>query len=258
MTMTPVAVQPPSSRGRWVAIGLAMVVIGAAAMVALWFVAAERVDRSAAGLARAPVGCDTTLEFTDTGTFVLFIETRGRIDDLDGRCEAPERYERSSARLPEVSITVTDPAGRPIGLRPSAPATYDAGGFAGTAHREVEITATGRHVVRVESDASDVVVAVGRDPSSAGDGLRLTGLLGGGVVAAAGVVVLVLGLVRRPRSEQVLPVVPAGDEPWAGAVVVPAPIAPPPPPPSPGAVTGPPAAHRPAEGLPPPSGPPLG
>lgn len=243
----------PSTRGPLVAIGLAAVVIGVLTAVALWLVAAERVDRSAAALARAPVGCDTTLEFSDTGSFVLFVETRGRIDDgLTGGCEVPARYDRTSSRLPEVAITLSDPQGRPLELRPTGEATYDAGGFAGSAVREVEIGQAGRHVVRVESDATDVVIAVGRDPSGAGDTLRLVGLLAGGAIALAGVVMTGVGLARRPGPAAT----PGGPEPWAGAAIVPPPVAPPPPPPAPGTITGPP---RPSGGpLPPPSGPPLG
>ena len=42
---------------------------------------------TSAAFARAPVGCETTLDFDRSGEFVLYIETTGQVDGIGGDCD---------------------------------------------------------------------------------------------------------------------------------------------------------------------------
>ena len=48
-------------------------------------------DDAVAGLAPAPIGCDTTLRFDETGTYTFYIETAGSIGPIDGDCSSDAR-----------------------------------------------------------------------------------------------------------------------------------------------------------------------
>ncbi len=180
--------------------GLFVVLAGLAGAVVLYLLSGQRGDEAIEDLARAPVGCRTTMNFKDTGTFYVYIEHLGRLDTLDGDCRTPEEYSRDADQEPRVTITLTDGTGSEVDLdRLEDQFTYSADSFAGTATRQVEIESTGDYVVTVESDdGDDFVVAIGRDPGDAGNTMRLGAL-------AAGVAGIVLGLglvlvgVRRGR-----------------------------------------------------------
>jgi hypothetical protein len=181
--------------------GLLMLLAGLAGALVLFFLSGQRRDDAIKDLARAPVGCDTTLSFTDTGTFFVYVEHLGRLDSLDGDCESPDQYSRDPADEPQVTITLTDSSGNEVDLdRLDDEFTYSLDdSFAGTARRRVEIGSTGDYVVTVESDdGDDFVVAVGRKPADAANPMRL-----GAVAAGIGGVVLGIGLVlaglRRAR-----------------------------------------------------------
>jgi hypothetical protein len=171
--------------------------LGAAA--ALWVASGERRSDNIANFARAPVGCDTTLDFEATGTFVLYIETTGEFDELAGGCNAERRYDRSADDLPELTLTLLDPNGRPLDFDDANPDAYDLDGFVGTAARTVEIETPGDHVLTVAPTAGDpFAVALGRSPDQGVALLRW----GAGAAAIAGLVfggvLLVLGSRRKP------------------------------------------------------------
>jgi hypothetical protein len=207
-----------------------VLLVGAVALVAsivatavLLVVAQRRYDDAVQGLARAPVGCDTTLEFTSLGTFEVFIETRGTLEELAGGCEAPSTYLRTTERPPRVQLLMVGPSGDGIDFERTSPSTYEADGFAGTAHRRVRVTETGNHVIRVTSPDSDFVVAVGRHPDDAAypaeQGAIAVGILGGLVA----VTLLVWGVIagRASREDETGPTGPGGSpghqpEPWDG------------------------------------------
>lgn len=193
---TATVVPPGRRRGRALIVGgVVAVVVGLVAAAALSLVARHRVDATVRDLARAPVGCDTTLEFSTTGTFVVYVEIAGRMDDLAGGCDAPARYDRRAAPTPPVDVALVDPSGRDVALGPTDAASYDVAGFRGEPLGEISIDDAGRHVVRVTSPEGGFVVAVGRDPTGAGVVLTAmalavaaAGVLGGGAATAVGVV----------------------------------------------------------------------
>ena len=181
--------------------GLLVLLAGLAGALALFLLSDQRRDDAIKDLARAPVGCDTTLSFSDTGTFYVYVEHLGRLDTLDGDCETPDRYSRDPADEPQVRITLTDGSGGEVDLdRLDDEFTYSLDdSFAGTARRRVEIESTGDYVVTVESDdGEDFVVAIGRKPAEAANTLRRGALAAGiaGFVLGLG---LVLAGMRRAR-----------------------------------------------------------
>ncbi len=191
-----------------VAVGSLLLVVLLATSVALWEAAVDRRADNVAGFARAPVGCDTTLDFESTGTFVMYVETTGRLDDLAGECDAQLRYDRNADDVPRVELTLRDPDSDVIELDEAPEISYDVDGFVGSAVHEVDIEVPGDHLLTVAPTGGDAfAVAVGRSPD---DGVAL--LRWAAVAAAIGGLVLgglflVLGS-RRPPT----PVTP--EAPW--------------------------------------------
>ena len=227
-----------STRRRRVVLGVAILVVGLVAAAALWLAGGDRRDRAVEDLARAPVGCDTTLDFADTGRFHLFIETTGTFTDVAGDCDASGDYDVDVLR-PAVDVTVIDPDGEQLTLEPSAgEIDYATAGFVGRSVLSVDVEVAADHVIRVEaSGGSRFAVAVGRDPDAGVLALRAGAF---GVGLAAVVLGLVLLLARRTPSPTTAP---AGPTPWPHSM--PAPTQPLYRPPVPSSMT-------------PPSGPPIG
>jgi len=187
-------------RRGWVLLAGIVVLVGMlGAAVALWVASGERRSDNVANFARAPVGCDTTLDFEATGTFVLYVETTGEFDQLAGECDADRRYDRNPDDLPELTLTLLDPDGQPLDFDDADPDAYDVDGFVGTAAQSVEIQTPGDHVLAVAPAAGDpFAVALGRSPDQGVALLRW----GAGAAAIAGLVfgglLLVLGSRRNP------------------------------------------------------------
>jgi hypothetical protein len=180
--------QSSSRRGPLIGLGSLLVVGGLIAGVVLWNLGGERRASAVEGFARAPVGCDTTLDFVETGEYFVFIETAGQLDGVRGDCNIEGSYDVIGA-APGVDITVVDPAGVNVDINRSfVSVDYDERGFVGSAAFALDISETNDHVMRVESNDGDrFVVAIGRDPS---DGVAV--LRGG--AAAAGILGLLVGL----------------------------------------------------------------
>lgn len=199
-------------RGWMLVLGAVLIVglVGAAA--ALWFVSSQRLADNVAGFARAPVGCDTTLDFEATGRFMLYVESSGEFGQLAGACGAELRYSRDLGDVPVVDVTLVDPNGDEIvldDLDDGDDFSYDVDGFVGSAARTVEIGTPGDHVLAIApTGGAAFAVAVGRAPDEG------VWLLRWGAVAAAivglvlGGLFLVLGSRRSPA-----PIGPA--DPWA-------------------------------------------
>ena len=207
-----------SRRGVLIGLGALLIVVGLVAALALWNIGEDRRRDAVEGFARAPVGCDTTLDFVETGEYFVFIETAGRLNGIRGDCDVEGAYDVGSG-TPDVDITIVDPDGDLVDLdRTVTDLDYSEAGFVGGAAFTIEISETDDHVVRVESaDDAVFVVAVGRDPS---DGVAL--LRGG--AAAFGMLGLLLGgvliLLGARRSNATV-----GSPQWApGAVAPPTPF----------------------------------
>ena len=167
---------------RLIVAGAAVLVACACVAAALWFASRQRLGDNVAAFARAPAGCDTTLDFASTGVFVLYLETTGRLDDIEGECDAPARYERDRSDVPEVSIALRDPQGVAVELRTPDEISYDVDGFVGSALWVVSIERPGVHMLTVaSSEGVAVAVAVGRSPD---DGVAALRAASGGAIAA--------------------------------------------------------------------------
>ena len=206
-------------------------------------------EESVKSLARAPVGCTTTLVFDKPSTFTVYLETKGKLGKLTGDCESNgSDYSHPGDKLPKVSLTLVDSKGAEVNMERGVTASYDVSGYKGTGVRTVSIDQAGTYRLNVESDDTDFAVAIGKNPKKDSDLLKA---IGGGVGllgVVLGVLFLVLGL-RRRRPEPAMADVrnPAGPLPgWP-----PGPYAgmPPAPPPAPGYRPEPPPVPQPI-GLP--------
>ncbi len=197
--------------------GLAVLIIGLLAAVGLWYAADQRQSDGVSNLARAPSGCDTTLDFEAVGEFTMYIETAGRFDvPIAGDCAVEGAYGVLGDSLPAVSLEMTSPAGDDVVLTNASGTTYDVDGFTGESIRTFSVETPGDHILRVDvSGDTDVrlVVAVGKDPS---DGVGMM-QLGAVLAALAGLVIGGAVMIASRRSPK-----PAS----GGAVAAPWPTAP--------------------------------
>lgn len=168
---------------------------------------------SVKSLARAPVGCTTTLVFDKLGTFTIYIETKGKVADLSGGCEGSgSDYTHSGDKLPRVSLTLTNATGDEIDLARGATGSYDVGGYKGEAYRTVKIEDAGTYRLDVQSDDTDFAMSIGKNPKKDSDQLKT---IGGGVVLVGlilGLTFFLIGLRRRPVAAA-----PAAPAPWPAA-----------------------------------------
>ena len=214
-------------------LGLLLVIVGIGGGLALYVVSQARYDDAVDDLVRAPVGCDTTLEFTDTGTFFVFIETRGRLEEIRGDCAAPSTYSRSSDSAPDVTVEMFDDDGGPIEIGDADRITYDTDVFEGESHGQVEIADQGTVVVRVTSPefdddpgGADFVIAVGRNPDDvANPALYGAVAVGIGGIAVGAVLLAFSGMRTRRRKRE--PQFPGPTSPWGPGTGYAPPTAPP-------------------------------
>ena len=180
-------------------VGALVLAVGVIAAALLWFSAERRNDDAIRGLARAAVGCDTTLNFAETGTYLIFVETQGTLDDIDGTCSEGGEF-AATDDVPALRVFFVDDDGVDLGidLPRRTGVEYSGAGAVGESLRSFTIDRTGDYTLRVQSPGDGVAVAVGRDPSDGVDLLKnlaalsaVLGLIGGGIL-------LVLGA-RRPR-----------------------------------------------------------
>jgi hypothetical protein len=199
-------------------------------------------------LARAPVGCTTTLVFDKPATFIIYAETKGKLGELGGNCEANGgEYEHPGDKLPKVSLTLEDPDGDAVDLARGVTADYDVDGYVGTGVRTVAIEQAGTYHLNVESDVSDFAISIGKNPKD--DSEQLTAI--GGAVVLGGLVLgllfFLLGLRRRRPDVATADLRPAGALPgWPPSPF--APVGPPAPPGYPGFAPAPPPPERPSGG----------
>jgi hypothetical protein len=258
MSPPPPVVSTPSKGKRrkgLIVLGLVLLlggVLGGGAMVAK---SMSNYEESVKSLARAPVGCTTTLVFDKPATFTVYVETKGKLGQLGGDCETSDGdYTHAGDKLPKVSLTLVDSKGNEVTMDRGVTATYDVSGFKGTGVRSVAIEEAGTYRLNVESDDSDFAVAIGKDPKKDSDLLKA---VGGGVALGGlvlGLLFLLLGLRRRRAVSAVTDIRnPAAPMPgWPPSTypgMPPAPPAPPAPPGPPGFGPEPPAAPQPI-GLP--------
>lgn len=198
-----------SRRPLLVGLGALFIMAGLAAAAVLWTSAGSRERDAVEGFARAPVGCDTTLDFVETGSYYVFLESSGTVDSVDGDCDVEGDYDVAGSRTPDVEVEIQDPDGDDLSDDldddvgdVAYDVEVDGANFVGESIFTIEIEQFNDHVIRVASDDVDetFVVALGRDP---GDGV--VALRGGAVAAGlvgllAGVALVLLGVRRRTST----------------------------------------------------------
>ncbi len=235
-------------------VGLIIFVAGLVGGGAIVAKAMSNYEEAVKSLARAPVGCTTTLVFDKPATFIMYIETKGTLGELGGDCAAATGdFEHTGDKLPKVSLTLEDPNGDGVDLQRGVTASYDVGGFVGTAVRSVQIEQAGTYHLNVESDESDFAVSIGKDPKK--DSEKLTAV-GGAVVLVGfilGSLLFLLGLRRRrPEPAIVDPRNPIGPLPgWPPSPYGATPVGPPGLPMTPGFAPQPPLSPTVVPGQPP-------
>ncbi len=220
----PAAVSGPSpsrSGGKGAKIvGFGLIVLGLIGGAALIVLSGTNSEETVKKFARAPVGCTTTLDFSSTGEFTVYLETRGSVSEVEGDCAFDGvSYDRGDDSAPQVSLTLVDSAGAEVAFVEEQGASYSSGGYTGTAIRSVNIATAGSYQLTVSSPDSDFAIAVGGDPDGNSSQLQL-----GGIVAlAAGVVlgVLVLLLGRRGGSQPTGPAWQPAQQQWPQQATVP-------------------------------------
>lgn len=183
-------------------VGLLLLLGGVGGGAALLATSTSQYKEAVTKLQRGPVGCETDLDFTGTGTFTMYIETKGKIGSLHGDCENTDtQYNRAaSGGPPVVAITLTDADGNRVRLARANGASYDAGGYVGTSIRSVVIDKPAQYTLSVESDDTDFAVSIGRDPKSDFDKLKLIAMGAAGAGLIIGGLLILLGLRRRPAT----------------------------------------------------------
>jgi|GEM_PF-788179 len=190
-----------SRRRGLIGFGAGLVLAGILGAVALYLAGEQRQQNTVEGFARAPVGCDTTLDFEETGEYVLYLERRGDIDEVRGDCDIEGRFAVTSAADPEVELQLVDPDGVELDLnRVIGETDYSVDGFEGSSLVTVDIDEATDHVIRVESPGNDAfAVAVGRDPSDGVTALRAGALAAGLIGVLLGLLLILLGSRRRAQ-----------------------------------------------------------
>ena len=238
----PTVVAPPPKgkrrKGKMI-LGIILLVAGLGGGVATAAKGMSNYKESVKSLARAPVGCTTTLVFDKPATFTIYAETKGKLGTLGGDCQANgASYNHPGDKLPKVSMTLVNSSGAEVTLDRGVSASYDVDGYKGTAIRTMKIDQAGTYRLDVESDDTDFAVAIGKNPKEDSDRLLV---IGGGVALGGlifGLLFLLLGL-RRRRPDMAMATAdirnPAGPLPgWPPGTYPGLPSIAPPSPPPPG------------------------
>lgn len=194
-------VQTPSAKGPrrtgLLVLGLLLLLAGLGTGAALFVTSGSQYQDAVKHLQRAPVGCDTEFNFSGTGTFIFYAESKGKIGSLRGDCENTGTDYNHGAKRISVDLTLTDTNGDTVDLARATGASYDKGGYTGSEIRSLNIKKPGRYTLSVQSDDSDFAIAVGRNPKKDAESMQTIAV----IAAAAGVVLgglfIILGLRRK-------------------------------------------------------------
>ncbi len=183
-------------RGAAAALGLFCLFAGLVGGAVLYVVAQRRPAQTVEGFARAPVGCNTTLEFGETGTFYVFEEVGADAVEVGNGCQ-PVADPTSSFGV-EFSGELT-----PASTDDDESLSYDVSGFDGRSVQSIEIAEPGQYTIEVTGNDLTVVAAVGRDPDERIDGLRQAALILAIVGIVLGLLLLTLSGRRSKRAATV-------------------------------------------------------
>lgn len=196
---------------------LGIVITVAAFVVAMRGV--EQNDRLVADLVRVPAGCATTVDVSASGTYFVYVETKGRVDSIDGCDNDSRTYNTDSA--PDVDVTILDRAGDMVEQTSDDTVSYSTPSGVGRSISSFEAAEPGRYVIEVRSATRSAVVTVGVDAAVEKNRLVLIAVVGVLVGLLMMAVALIATVRRRRRPTATGPVVMYGsgsDEPsltWA-------------------------------------------
>jgi hypothetical protein len=196
---------------------LGIVITVAAFVVAMRGV--EQNDRLVADLVRVPAGCATTVNVSASGTYFVYVETKGRVDSIDGCDNDSRTYNTDSA--PDVDVTILDRAGDVVEQTSDDTVSYSTPSGVGRSISRFEAAEPGRYVIEVRSATQSAVVTVGVDAAVEKNRLVLIAVVGVLVGLLMMAVALIATVRRRRRPATTGPVVMYGsgsDEPsltWA-------------------------------------------
>ncbi len=185
MAMAP----PPTKRKGGIAlwVGIALVVLGIAGgifgLVSGFTNLQHRVDE----LQRVSLAQGGTLRLTESGTYKVFVER-----PYSGSSSAP-------------NIAIRTPEGQPVPLQfDSVSETYDVGGRHGRKVGKFYAPAPGRYELSVPEASNNGLgqIAVGRRSPLGALVAMVVGLVAGGAAVVVGIILIIIGAVRRSRSKQ--------------------------------------------------------
>ncbi len=190
---------PPTKGERHSALlvlGIVVLLAGIGAGIGLFITGGSQYESAVKNLQRAPVGCDTEFNFTGTGTFVFYTESKGKIGTLRGDCQNTGAAYSHSGKI-TVDLTMVDSAGNDVKLTRATGASYNKGGYVGSEVRTLRIDKPGKYVLSVASDDTDFTIAVGRNPKAQADKATSTAIGALAIGVVLGGLLLILGLRRK-------------------------------------------------------------
>ncbi len=178
-------------RGTAAAFGLLLLFAGLVGGGVLYFLSVRHPGQAIDSFARAPVGCTTTLDFTETGRFYVYEEVDTVVVPPEGGCVPLANPLRS------FGFELTGPDGEVVPRRDDS-ISYDHDGQQGQSVARIEIEQTGQYEIAVVGDDELTVAAVGRAPDDGVDDLRNRAI----AVGLAGVVLGLLLLTLAGRRSR--------------------------------------------------------
>src|SRR3954453_20379933 len=115
------AVAAPPAKGKrrkgLMITGLIVLLVGVLGGAAILTKGMSNYKKAVKSLARAPVDCTTTLVFDKADSFTVYIETKGKLGELSGDCNAnANEYTHEGDKLPKVSLTLLDSAAQEVDM----------------------------------------------------------------------------------------------------------------------------------------------
>ncbi len=179
-------------RGTAAAFGMLLLLAGLVGGGVLFALSIRRPTQAVEGFARAPVGCTTTLDFTETGVFFVFEDVGPPVEIPEGGCEPTADPSRSFA------FEMSGPDG-PVVPRADGSLSYDTGDYIGASVARIEVEVPGEYEIVVVGDDPSAAAAIGRDPDDGVEDLRQRAIL---VAIIGGVLGLLLLILAGRRSKK--------------------------------------------------------
>lgn len=147
-------------------------------------------------LVRTPAGCSSTVEIASAGTYYLYVETKGRVEDLGGCSNDDRVYDLDEA--PRVDVVVRETSGSDLALTPDDSVRYSGPSGVGESIASVRIPDSGRYVIEVRSADDAAVVTVGRDAAVESNALIRSAV----VVVLCAILVMLIAIVMTVRHRR--------------------------------------------------------